>query len=166
MGVRILRRGTLLAMGSRNIVFTCTVFLLLLSRIILSSTHQKKSIGPEQEDACPATKSNAECSIKTPTQPAKTSSSSEIAVKNDGGNLFELIYGSFSGAIQTVFKTAKHTGEKLYSTLQNTTGDYIEGVRQVLREEFYDLIINGFSNVVGTAIAPGKSNLSNNGILN
>ena len=85
---------------------------------------------------------------------------------SDGGNYIELIYGGFSGAFQTMLKTAKHTGEKLYSTLQNTTGDYIEGVRQVLREEFYDLIINGFSNVIGTATAPGKSNLSNNRILN
>lgn len=108
-----------------------------------------ENIGPESIETCDV----ADCS--TTTKKPKESQTSDLAVNKYYPNFFKLIYGSVSNAINTVYRAAASEGSKLYSTLQNSTAEFAEAVREVLREEFSELVVNGFSNIIASATAPG-----------
>lgn len=115
------------------------------------SSCEENSIGPELTETCDIT----DCTTTPPTPITPTGSAEsnerDLALTHSKDNLFQLIYGSVSSAISTVYRT----GNRIYSTVQNSTSDFVEAVREVLREEFFNLVINGFTNVVDTATAPG-----------
>ena len=161
-----------MAMTSWSIVFIYSFAVLLFSRHLFGSPHEDEALGP---DSCPATEfysescngDNGYSSTQSTDESAEMASrgSSDLADNSDAGSLFGFIHRGLSGvrrglstAVGKAYKTAKDTGDKMYSKIKNATLEFIEGVRQVLREEFvyYYWVETALSTVADTAMAPGK----------
>jgi len=75
------------------------------------------------------------------------------------GSALSEVGNGLSTTVNNVWESAKDTGDKIYSKMKKTTLEIIEGVRQVLREEFgsYYVVESAVSTVLNTAMAPGKA---------
>lgn len=71
-------------------------------------------------------------------------------------NFFSNLYDGISSGISTVYRSADSAKTRLYSKISDVTSDFAEKVRTILREEFWDLIVNGLGDVFHTATAPGN----------
>ena len=164
-----LRQLVHMAMTSWSIVFIYSFSVLLFSRHLFGSLHEDKALGT---DSCPATEfysnsDNGYSSTQSTDESTEMASRgiSDLADNSDDGSLFGFIHMGLSGvgrglstAVGKAYETAKDTGHEMYSKIMNTTWELMEGVRQVLREEFvyYYWVETALSTVADTAMAPGK----------
>ncbi len=146
---------------------------------------QEEGLGRINEgDSCQAGSSSVDCSFGgRSTDSLDDSKGSDNRAENDdtkrgkrrgknyvlhdtgGANIFKSLSNGWSDvkrglstAVGKVYESAKDTGDKIYTTIRDSTIELIEAVRKVLREEFsyYYLMETALSSARDTALAPGK----------
>lgn len=79
----------------------------------------------------------------------------QLAKSDPKLNFFANVYDGLSSGLSTVYLSANSAKKHLYSKVSDVTSDFAEKVRKILKEEFWNLIVDGLSDVFNTATAPG-----------
>ena len=146
------------AMEFRNLFFTYSFAVLLFSKYLLGS-YEEKGTG---SDFCPSIEfysnsCNALQSTEEATEIPSHGSSDSVVNSYDGGlfhNGLSGLHQSLSWALGKAYKIAKRAGDKLYVKIKNSTMEFIEGMRQLLHEEF--IYYFQTQSILSGIMAPGK----------
>ena len=155
------------------------VLVLAYSCICLSSsflwTAKGKGLGPVYDKVCLVRETTSECPYSSEFILEKKARSRDCVGASDAKNLvregktdllksfsisnmFAVVGNSLTSVVSNVYESAKDTGDKIYNTIRNTTLELMEGVRQVLKEEFrYYYLVDSAITFLSTDVATGET---------
>lgn len=94
-------------------------------------------------------------SSSTPGWEEDGNTDSELATTDKKLNFLLTFVDGISSGLSTVYRSASSAKDRLSSKISDLTSDFADKVRKILKEEFWDLIANGLSDVFHSATAPG-----------